>query len=261
MRLYLLPQNYNGEKTLTLTGKDYNYLVNVLRLKKNNKISARDRLGNIYELEILSTDNKICTLSSTPTTVLKENTDALPQDRPNCTIVLYQCLPKGRKTDEIIKRATEIGVYRVVLVKSKNCVSDISGKEDARLTRYDSLITEAVQQSGSTVPTAVEGVIDIKEVPDHFKNLCEKLSLPGCGIILHQAKLKEDQASLFKTLVNFKGIVGIAVGSEGGFTDEECSYLLTAGFKAVLLKTNILRCETASIYAISAAQTIMEESC
>ena len=59
----------------------------------------------------------------------------------------------------------------------------------------------------------------------------------------------------------FDGIVAIVVGPEGGLEEEECSLLLESGFKAVVLKTNILRCETASIYAIGAVQTILESSC
>ena len=261
MRLFLLPKDYNKEDSVTLTGKDYNYVVNVLRLKENQKISGRDREGNIYSLKIENIGPKCCTLSCTPSEILEETTDSLPENRPEVPIILYQCLPKGRKTDEIIKRATEIGVRRIVLVKSKNCISDFSGKEDSKISRYDSIITEAVQQSGSTVPTMVEGVIDISRVPEHFASFCKEQNTEGIGLVLHQAKLRENQNSLFKALNGFKGAVGIVVGSEGGFTDVECRALMDKGFKAVLLKTNILRCETASIYAISAAQTILEESC
>ena len=261
MRLYLLPSWYNNEQVITLTGKDYNYLVNALRLKTNQNISARDRNGNLYMLTIVSIDKKSCTLNCNRIQNEIATTDVLPQDRPVKPLVLYQCIPKGRKADEIIKRATEIGVVKIVLAKSRNCVADLTGKEESRLERYDSIITEAVQQSGSVVPTSVEGIIDISEVPAHFSNLCRNLGINGCGIVLHQCRLRENQNSLFETVRGFNGAVGIAVGPEGGFTDDECDALLKEGFKAVLLKTNILRCETASIYAVSAVQTIVESTC
>lgn len=261
MRLFLLPKTFNNETSITLTGKDYNYIVNVLRLKKGQQISARDRNGNTYTLEILQSTGSSCTLSCQKSEKAEEFTDTLPQDRPQVPIVLYQCLPKGRKTDEIIKRATEIGVQRIVLVKSKNCVSDYSGKEESKLSRYDSIITEAVQQSGSTVPTQAEGVIDISKVPEHFEQFCRSNNTQGLGLLFHQAKLKEDQLSLVKTLKGFNGSIAIVIGSEGGFTENECRDLLDKGFKSVLLKTNILRCETASIYAMSAVQTLVEEGC
>ena len=258
MRLFLLPKTYRGEETVTLTGKDYNYIVNVLRLKNKSRITGRDAKGNIYNLEITDIGPKSCTLSSTPTEEACETTDALPQDRPVKPIVLYQCLPKGRKAEEIIKRATEIGVTTIVLVKSRNVIADISGKEESRLERYNSMIEEAIQQSGSTVPTKVEGVIDISEVPSHFEKFQQDLNVKGVGIILHQEKLTETQSTLAETLKDKPQAVGILVGAEGGFTDKECSDMTASGFKPVLLKTNILRCETASIYAISASQALIE---
>lgn len=261
MRIYLLPSEYRGESILTLSGKDHNYLVNVLRIREGQVFTGRDRDGNVYELRLEQIRKGSCIITSTPSVTAEETTDAMPESRPERSLVLYQCLPKGRKADEIIKRATEIGVLRVVLVKSRNCIADISGKEESRLSRYDSMITEAIQQSGSLVPTKVEGVIDIKDVPAHFENLCRETGKQGLGLVLHQCRLKEDQSSLYDCVKGFNGTTAVLVGPEGGLTDEECTYLLEKNFKAVLLKTNILRCETASVYALGAVQTIVESTC
>ena len=259
MRLFLLPSSFNKSSSLELTGKDFNYLIKVLRLKKGQEIMGRDRDGGLWNLCIESIGKASCLLSASPAETLEEKTDALPQMRPLKPIVLYQCLPKGRKADEIIKKATEAGVRDIVLVKSRNCVADIGGKESSRLGRYDAIVTEAIQQSGSVVPTKVCGVVDIKDVPADFSTRGEGLA--HLGIVLHQTKLSEKQDDLFACLQGFDGITAILVGPEGGLEDEECSLLLQAGFKAVVLKTNILRCETASIYAIGAVQTILESTC
>ena len=81
------------------------------------------------------------------------------------------------------------------------------------------------------------------------------------GLVLHQTRLSEDQSDLMECVRGFGGCTAIVVGPEGGLEEDECRTLLDAGFRAVLLKTNILRCETASIYAIGAVQTIVESSC
>lgn len=261
MRIFVLPPTFEGSEFLTLQGRDYNYIVNVLRLTKGKSLTGRDKEGNPWNLTIVEIGNKTCTLKAERAQEVLETTDAMPQDRPQCNIILYQCLPKGRKTDDIVRKATETGVRQIVLVKSKNCVADFDGKEDSKLSRYDSIIKEAIQQSGSLVPTTIDGVIDINEIATDFQIRCKKLNSEGLALLLHQCKLEKDQSNLVEVLKGFKGTVGILIGSEGGFTDQECEKLLSENFKAILLKTNILRCETASIYAIAAVQTLIETPC
>lgn len=259
MRLFLLPSTFDKSSSLELTGKDFNYLIKALRLKKGQEIMGRDRDGALWNLRIESIGKTSCILSAIPADSLEEKTDTLPQMRPLKPIVLYQCLPKGRKADEIIKKATEAGVQDIVLVKSRNCVADIGGKEASRLDRYDAIITEAIQQSGSVVATKVHGVLPFKDIATDFASRAE--GLDHLGIILHQTKLSENQDDLFECIRGFDGITAIVVGPEGGLEEEECALLLDKGFRAVTLKTNILRCETASIYAIGAVQTILESGC
>lgn len=263
MRLFLLPKTFNGENTLTLSGKEYNYLVRVLRLKEGQKIMGRDGKGDLWELTIsqIDKDKNSCTLETKTSNKATEYTDALPQERPLKPIILYQCIPKGRKIDDIIKKATETGVQAIVLVNSENCVANIKGKEESKLSRFDSIVKEAIQQSGSLVPTIVDGPIEIKDIPRDLEERAR--GNKTVGLVLHQCKIKEDQSDLPSTLSkvkNFDGTTALLVGAEGGLTDKECQILLDAGFKAILLKTNILRCETASIYAIGAIQTLLETS-
>lgn len=259
MRLFLLPSTFRQGSTCELTGKDYNYIVRSLRLKEGQNIMGRDRDGGLWDLTITGITKKTCTLSAKPTETATEHTDALPQAGPLKPIVLYQCLPKGRKADDIIKKATEAGVRDIVLVKSRNCVANVEGKEEARLQRYDSIIQEAVQQSGSVVPTRVYGPIDIKDIPQDFASRVE--GTRGLGLVLHQSRLSENQSDLVACVRGFDGTVALVVGPEGGLEEDECMEMLKQGFKAVLLRTNILRCETASIYAIGAVQTLLEAGC
>ncbi len=258
MRLYLLPPDFCPTSPLILKGKDYNYVVNVLRLKEGGRMTGRDRTGKPWNLVIETITSDSCILTAEETETASETTDALPQARPSANIILYQCQPKGRKMEDIIRMATEAGVLTIVPVKSRFCVSDITSKENTKLTRYNAVIKEAVQQSGSLVPTTVEGVVDISDVPRHFEQVCNKLNQKGIGLFFHQCKAKEDQKDLMTLLEGFDGTVGILIGSEGGFSEEEVKLLITKAFNPVLLKTNILRCETAAIYSVAAVQTIIE---
>lgn len=244
---------------MELSGKDFNYLIHALRLKEGQEIMGRDRDGRLWDLRITDIRKNRCTLSASQAQSAQSKTDALPEDRPLKPIILYQCLPKGRKADDIIKKATEAGVRDIVLVRSRNCVASLEGKEETRLSRYDALIAEAIQQSGSMVPTKVHGVIDISAIPEDLRS--RSCGMESLGLVLHQTRLTENQSDLFSCVRGFDGCTALVVGPEGGLEEDECTMLLDAGFKAVLLKTNILRCETASIYAIGAVQTILESSC
>lgn len=259
MRLYLLPKTFTGQPSLEIKGKDFVYLTRSLRLKESQTITGRDREGRLWDLRIEKIGKDSCTLSAQRAKTAQARTDALPQTGPKKTIILYQCLPKGRKADDIIKKATEAGVRDIILVKSRNCVANLEGKEMTRLERYDAMVTEAIEQSGSMVPTTVSGVIDIKDIPDDFERRTEGVT--RLGLVLHQSKIENQNNDLFQCLKDFDGAVAIVVGPEGGLEQSECQALIDRSFKAVLLKTNILRCETASIYAIGAVQTILESSC
>ncbi|MCR5761165.1 MAG: RsmE family RNA methyltransferase [Sphaerochaetaceae bacterium] len=257
MRLFLLPPDFHGQNSLTLTGNDSNYIVNVLRLKEGCQITGRDRDGKTYLLTVEKIKKGSCTLSAEPLEEAVETTDALPDSRPEKTIILYQCLPKGRKMDEIIKRATEMGVRAIVPVKSKNCVAEISDSA-TKSSRYSALVREAVQQSGSLVPTEVCESIALEEIPGHFKSKSEQKL---CGLFFHQNTLEENQKNLLSLLEdpeNRDCAYAVVVGPEGGFEEGECRFLMENSFHPVLLKTNILRCETAALYAVAAIQTISE---
>ncbi len=257
MRLFLLPPDYNGQDTLTLTGSDLGYVVNVLRLKEGRQLTGRDKDGKTYLLTVEKIKKGSCTLSVTELAQAVETTDALPTLRPQKTIVLYQCLPKGRKMDEIIKRSTEMGARAIVPVKSKNCVADYSDSS-SKSQRYMALVKEAVQQSGSLVPTAVMESVSLEEIPNHFK---KNFGEDFCGLFFHQCTLEENQKNILNTLESLgnKDLpFAVVVGPEGGFDTTECSFLMENNFHPILLQTNILRCETAALYAVAAIQAISE---
>lgn len=251
MRQYMLPSFYNGESTLTLDKKDSQYFIKVLRLKIDDKIIARDINGKLFQLTLIAYDKNSCTLSSSPLNNLKEGetTDSLPEyEGPYPKLHLFQASCKGKKNEGIIRMATEIGVKSITLVQSRYCISK---KENSNTQRYENIIKEAIQQSGSPITTTFNGVVDIKTLMDSWKKPL---------VFFHQSKL-EKQKSLNEIIsqLSLDDDIGVLIGPEGGFSDEECSLLMEKGFEPVLLKTNILRAETAAICALSAIHTLFME--
>ncbi|MGH0053218.1 MAG: RsmE family RNA methyltransferase [Sphaerochaetaceae bacterium] len=262
MRQYILPETYNGAPSLVLRGKESQYLSRVLRLKKGQQILGRDREGTTYQLTLQQIDKTSCTLLCQKiegdTTVY--STDVLPSFcGPYPNLVLMQCVCKGKKEEQIIRQATEIGVSQIVLIQSSYCVPDRLDKDEKAITaRFDRLnrqVKEALQQSGSPIPTElVPQVVPLSDLPHWWNNR-------GPVLFFHQSVRTEKQKSFGEYIrtSSMETPIALLVGPEGGFSEEECTFLETAGFHPVLLKTNILRSETAGLYALSALQVHMTE--
>ena len=125
----------------------------------------------------------------------------------------------------------------------------------ARRARWDRIIREALQQSGSSIRTEVAEPLSLAGLP-------EALAARGLGpsdprILLHEAPLA--QSSLHGYLTETPKAIALCVGPEGGFAPEELDFLLDRGFQPLRLAGAVLRAETAALYAVAAAQIILSE--
>lgn len=256
MRVYVLPATFHGTELFSVSGKEAHYLTRVLRMKEGSCFAARDAAGAFWDVTITAIEKGECRLTckragAEPASV----TDSLPSYRgPFPEIHLYQCLCKGKKMDQIIRQTTELGVTRIIPVSSEYCVVDISGKEENRRNKYETVVKEALQQCGSSVMTEVAEPIDISMIVSDWNNR-------GLAMVLHQIAL-DNQSSLSDLLENHakahpRTPIALVVGSEGGFSEKEVDLLVTGGFYPVLLKTNILRAETAAVVSVALAQQLL----
>ena len=248
MRLFLLPDSFAGGSSIELRGKDHHYLIKVLRYKIGTEFSGRDRDGHIFNLCIINIGENSCVLSIKDSKL--ENT-ALPE------IILYQCICKGKKMDLIIRQATEAGISRIIPVNSDFAVAKLEKNNAGKIERWNKITREAIQQSGSRVNTQICNPINIDEIGELSYSDME----PGAekiGLFFHQEIL--DTGTIHEYLSTNPKSISLLIGSEGGLSEREIEVLNIKKFKSVYLKTNILRAETAALYAVSAVQTILLES-
>jgi len=200
-------------------------------------------------LELKEVNKDSCILQATPIEKPIETTDSLPKNsNPLPSIFLFQAITKQKKFEQIIRQSTELGVKAIIPVVSK-----FSTKEKIREERCQSMITEAIQQSGSLVATKFEDTISLLDIPSFWEDR-------GPLLFFHQNPIEKQErlSSILSTQSKYKNI-GILIGSEGGFHEEECNFLRKSGFHQLLLETNILRAETAAIYACSVCQFLLTE--
>lgn len=255
MRQFVLPAGWSGGPGCVLTGEDARYLVSVLRLSPGDRFPGLDRQGLRYELEIRSVSQGRVDLAVRPRRERGEDGPGLPAAPEGPRLVLVQALPKGRKMDLVVRQAAEAGVARILPVESSRSVARISDEGGAAVkrARWDRIVREALQQSGSLLRTEVE-------TPRPFRDLPALLGdpVPGrVGLYFHESPL--DGGTLHRYLSGEPGEVVACVGPEGGFSMEEVRFLDGLGFRPAHLGPTVLRTETAALYAIAAIQVILLE--
>jgi 16S rRNA (uracil1498-N3)-methyltransferase len=158
--------------------------------------------------------------------------------------------------DLVVRQATEAGVSAVLpLLSARTVASDAAEGGGTRVARWERIVREALQQSGSDVVTRVLEPLELSALPTALDSLGIRPSDPR--ILLHESPLA--QSSMHGYLTEAPDAVVLCVGPEGGFAPEEIDYLLTAGFRPLRLAGAVLRAETAALYAVAAAQIVLSE--
>ena len=243
MRVFLLSQDYDGSPLYSLKKREVQYLEKVLRLEKGTVFTAKDTSDNYYE----------ATLEDEGTLLLKP-TDTLLDSLSGYSglfapIDVYVSILKGKKNESVVRALTEIGVRKIIFMDTENAQEhDFSSHQKERL---ETILKEAVQQSGSRPP--------ILSGPVPFFTAIEKAE--GKKVILHQS-LRGKTTYIEKVFSNhdIKNVASLFIGPEGGFSDQECVLAENNGFYPVLLRTNILRAETAAVYTAAAVQSLLHSN-
>ena len=260
MRVFLLPAGFRGERHLELEGKSYRYLIKVLRLREGAQFPGRDAQGNLWDLLLnrIDTGKRSCTVTCTEhTQAIGHGENSLPPQEALPEIHLYQSVLKGKKLDTLIRQAVEMGVSRIIPVQSDYSVPDYMGKEGAsRMNRWKVIRDEALQQCGSPILTEIAEPIRLSGIQDDWAGR-------GLGVFFHQEELSPvTLQGTIQGYVQHTGsipAVALVIGPEGGLSDDEVECMKKAGFKPAFLKTNILRAETAALYAAACTQMILTE--
>ena len=249
MKRFLLSSPPGPNGTIRLGGEDYHYLVRVRRLKPGMSFDAALPGGNEITVRILSTADKILTGECLY--------GIAKQSPPLPPLALFQGLPKGSKMDLIVRQAAEVGLSIVAPFESEYSAARLDKTSAEKQSRWERIIREARQQSGSVIETRVLSPQKFDTALEYWESLKKEYSRP-LGILFHQDPLAK--GSFHDYLDRNPDFVAFAVGPEGGFSPAEVSRFLAAGWKPVLLGTTILRTETAALYGAAAIQTILLES-
>lgn len=267
MRQFIASLELDAQGNLRLSEKERRYLKNVLRLKLYESISVRLLDGNVFEMCLAKRKDEWFLEAANGGKAKEKGVSVKNLEKQELEIILLQAATKSNKMDLIIRQATECGVKTIVPIKG-----DLSQNYEftTKQERWQKIIKEARQQSGSALETKIVAAIGFDEyfVSDEYmsfvetqENSTQNDENKKKNIVKYYLAENKRTDSLFSLLLdNGKPEkVFLAVGCEGGLSKKEVEVLETNGFLPLHLSTNILRAETAALYGIAVLQNAIME--
>lgn len=205
-----------------LAGPEAHHLAAVRRFGPGDRVVLFNGDGHDYPAEVASVGKRSVALN-----VLA----AVPADRElPFPLWVASALPKGDRADFLIEKLTELGVTRFTpLVTTRSIVVPKPGVAE----KFARAVIEASKQCGRNRLMAVEP-------PRTWAEFVRRDDLPANRFVLNPDGERFSSPA---------GGVAVAVGPEGGFTDEELAAAAAAGWKRAALGPRVLRVETAAIAA------------
>ncbi|MGN1206471.1 MAG: 16S rRNA (uracil(1498)-N(3))-methyltransferase [Eubacterium sp.] len=243
---FFVPLEQIWEEHAQITGDDVNHIANVLRMKEGEKLVVSAGRGVDY----------LCAIES----FAPDRIDLfIEEERPVQTelpakLILFQALPKADKMEWIIQKAVELGVYKIVPVRTKRAVVKLDDKKAAKkVSRWQSIAEAAAKQSGRGIIPEVHDVVDYGKALEMAKEL-EKNVIPY--------ELFDDMEVTRNVMENIiqAAEIGIFIGPEGGFERGEVERAMQQGIEPISLGKRILRTETAGMALLSVMMFRMEEN-
>jgi 16S rRNA (uracil1498-N3)-methyltransferase len=231
-RLYV--ERELGSDRLALDEREAHYLAHVLRLQRGAELIAFNGRGTERQatLSILQRRGAELVLHA----------ELVPVAESPLDLTIVQALPKSDAMDLIVQKATELGVRSLVPVYSDFSVVRLDPHRALRrLEHWQRIAQSACEQCGRHEPPLILApellAVALAQLPGDTLNLA--LDPQGAA----------DVAALPRP-----ARVIVAIGPEGGFSDDDWRRLDAARFMRFRLGPRILRAETAAFAVAAIAQ-------
>jgi 16S rRNA (uracil1498-N3)-methyltransferase len=220
-----------------LDGVEAHHLSVVCRLRPGDAVCLFNGDGHEYPARILKVGRREIALE----------VDGIETPRRELPFALEVAapVPKGDRGQFLIEKLTELGVTTYIPLL---CARSNTHPREARRDKLERHVIEASKQCGRNVLMRIE---DLTEWNKYLDGAGES----GLHILAHLGN-----AGRVSSVVDVQnahaqgkpiGSVHIAVGPEGGLTDDEASQAIALGWRAVTLGPRTLRIETAALYLVA----------
>ena len=233
-RIYT-PQTLSENTTLDLDEHAANHVGKVLRMAAGRQLILFNGQGNFhYTANIQHSDRKRVTVNVL-TKVITGNESPL-------SIHLGQALSKGDKMEFTIQKAVELGITDITPLWTEHCDVKLNAERlEKKHKQWQGIIISACEQSGrNIIPT----LHPAKKIDDWFSTISADLK----WVLDPRGNAQATQADAIHS-------TAIAVGPEGGLSQDEIQLACQHDFQAKLIGPRVLRTETAALTAITILQS------
>lgn len=228
-----------------IIGGDVKHITKVLRLPLSSILTLCDGEGFDYVAKISAAEGDTLLLD-----ILEKKASIA---EPALKVTLFQGVPKNPKMEYIVEKCTELGADSICPVITKRSVVkfDSDAAAGKKLERWRKIASESVKQCARGAIPFVYDVHHLEETQQLIKEL---------DVVL-VAYENEKEVSLKNVLSKNREAksLGIFIGPEGGFSDDEISFLKSCGCETVTLGNRILRTETAGPAVLAAVMYEFDE--
>ncbi len=234
-RLYT-PHALGQGSDVSLSPEHSHYLRNVLRKSAGDSIlffNGKDGEW-LCSITVLEKKRGVC----------KVEKQTREQTRTDAPLILFFAPVKKNQTDFIIQKATELGVDEICPI-----ITDHSNSQKIRTDRWLTIAIEAAEQSERL---SVPGIADLVQLKTAVKNFPENGQL-----VIGMERAEDAPAPEFHS----DKPVGLVIGPEGGFSDEEIEFFQKGErFTPVSFGPTVLRAETAAVAGLGILQFLRRTS-
>ena len=232
MHLFVAPDAVTGDRA-HVEGDDAHHLVRVLRAGPGHEVTLADGSGIVYSGRVAAVGPRVAV----------EIVDVTEVPAPTPRIHVVHALPKGRKLDEVVQRLTELGVDRITPVHSRRSQVRLDATRAERAhRRWSAVAHAAAKQSRRAWLPVIDPVSDWSA--HHWD---------APGVVLWEQAATPLRSALAGAATDAPTVT-VAVGPEGGLTDEEVD---ETGLAPATLGGTILRTEFASVAGVVALMTLL----
>lgn len=217
-----------NNKDLIIDDEDKRHIINVMRM-------------NIGECFNIVYDKTLYTCRITNITKKDVKYEIIEkmklENNKKYKVILATSLIKEQKMDYVLQKSTELGVDEIIPIISERTIIKVDNKKN----RWNKILKESSEQSHRCEMPIMHEITRLKDIINYkadLKIICNTMEMSKNIKKVLQDNKKSDT-------------ILIAIGPEGGFSEDEVKLLIDNGFASVTLGNNILRAETVPLYLLS----------
>ena len=218
-----------------LEGDEARHLIRVRRVAVGECVELFDGRGSAYRAEVVTLGRDRVELEVVG--------PAEANRAANCSLTLVTAVPKGERFDWLVEKATELGVARLIPLVTERSVVD---PRSAKIDRLRRVIVEAAKQCRRDRLMELDPPTSWASAVGSTRDTIRLIAHPGGRGIADSGFRPRGQS------------VVLAIGPEGGFTEDEVERAIGKGWRSVGLGRTVLRVETAALAGCSILLALAE---